>query len=249
MARTKADYRAHFDGVGARYDAMRRDPSDETIASFVAAGDLAGRRVVDVGAGTGRVSEALTRRYGCDVLAVEPSDGMIANARERAANAGFEVVQGASEDLPVESATRDRALMQMVVHLVDRSRALPEVRRVLRDGGRFVISTLDTDGIDDVWLSRWVPSYPAIERARFPAVATLLSELRDAGFARAESVPYVETVRYSRDQALERLRGRYASSLALVADEELDAAVERATRELPDVVEFPLRHAFVVGFA
>jgi SAM-dependent methyltransferase len=90
-------------------------------------------RVLDLGAGTGKLTRQLTGR-GLQVVAVEPSAGM----REQLALAvpGVPVLAGTAEEIPLDDGSVDAVLVAQAWHWVDRARALPEVARVLAPGGR-----------------------------------------------------------------------------------------------------------------
>jgi SAM-dependent methyltransferase len=94
----------------------------------------AGRpRVVDLGAGTGKLTRQLHAR-GLAVTAVDPSDGMLAQLR--AAVPGVPALRGSAEDIPLPDASADVVLVAQAWHWVDAERAVPEVARVLSPGGR-----------------------------------------------------------------------------------------------------------------
>lgn len=91
------------------------------------------RDVVDLGAGTGKLTRLLAGR-GLRVVAVEPSDGMRAEL-ERALP-GVMALAGAAERMPLPDHSADVVLVAQAWHWVDPAVAVPEVLRVLRPGGR-----------------------------------------------------------------------------------------------------------------
>jgi SAM-dependent methyltransferase len=91
------------------------------------------RRVLDLGAGTGKLTRALLHR-GLEVTAVDPSDGMLAELRR--VLPGVPALAGTAEDIPLPDGSVDAVLVGQAWHWVDPGRALPEVARVLRPGGR-----------------------------------------------------------------------------------------------------------------
>ena len=90
-------------------------------------------RVVDLGAGTGKLTRQLRER-GLDVIAVEPSDGMREQLRQ--AVPGVPVLGGNAEHLPLADDSVDAILVAQAWHWVEPSLAVPEAARVLRPGGR-----------------------------------------------------------------------------------------------------------------
>ena len=100
---------------------------------------LAGRRlegavVADVGAGTG-ISARQMRDRGAHVVAVEPSEGMLAELA--AASPGVRVVRGDGNALPLRDRCADFVTYAQAWHWMDTGRAVPEFLRVLRPGGAF----------------------------------------------------------------------------------------------------------------
>ncbi|MGI8605612.1 MAG: class I SAM-dependent methyltransferase [Gaiellaceae bacterium] len=208
-----------------------------------AAEGVAGKRALDVGSGTGRLAEALAAR-GARVWGVDPSEEMLAVAREAAGKAvGFK--RGEAERLPFKSAWFDLVFLRLVVHLVDRRKVLPELRRVLAPGGKAVIATFDPRHFGSFWLTRFLPSVERIDRARFPEPGVLARELRAAGFGEVAVQPLEERATMTREEALERIRGRYISTLHLLDDDELAAGLAQAERELPPEIEIELHWAVV----
>jgi SAM-dependent methyltransferase len=90
-------------------------------------------RVVDLGAGTGKLTRQIRDR-GLPVTAVEPSDGMLAELRR--AVPGVPALRGSAERIPLPDGCADVVLVAQAWHWVDPARAVPEVARILSPGGR-----------------------------------------------------------------------------------------------------------------
>jgi ubiquinone/menaquinone biosynthesis C-methylase UbiE len=239
--------RPDFGLVAETYDRLRPVDANwwELFETVVAEGDLLGRRVLDVGCGTGRFAAALAER-GAKVWGVDPSPEMLAQARRASAEAvGFK--QAAAEDLPFKDAWFERAVLVLVVHLVDRARALGELARVLAPDGRAVVATFMDDHFEAFWLNRLFPTLAEIDRSRFPRPDQLANELREAGFGAVRRRRLVQQARVDRETALERIRGRYISTLQLIPEDEYATGLARGERELPDEVEYPLDWAILVA--
>jgi ubiquinone/menaquinone biosynthesis C-methylase UbiE len=205
----------------------------------VAAGDLRGRRVLDVGCGTGRLAAALAAREHCRVWGVDPAPEMLEVARGRAGtDVGLRLAR--AEALPFRAGWFERVVMWLVVHLVDRRHALAEARRVLGPRGRLVIATFDPSHFDEFWLNGLFPSFEQIDRARFPTPQTLRGELAAAGFAGVHATPLRQQATIARETALEKIRGRHISTFDLIGEDEYRTGVERAEQELPERVDYAL---------
>jgi SAM-dependent methyltransferase len=239
-----------FGARAARYDELR--PPDrswwEAFDVLVREGDLRGRRVLEVGCGTGQLAGALAERAAARVWAVDSEPAMIEVASRRVPRSvGLKVAP--AERLPFRADAFERAVLRLVVHLLDRERALPELRRVLAPGGRAVVATFQPGHFEGFWLQPLFPSLGRIDRARFPAPAVLETELRAAGFAATRTVALTQQRTIGREEALERIRGKHISTFDLLDEDELTAGTKRAERELPAVVAVRLDWAIVVADA
>ena len=202
--------------------------------------------MLEVGCGTGVLAAALAERTAARVWAVDAEPAMVEIARGRMPK-GAGVREGRAEQLPFRDGWFERAVMRLAVHLVDRERALPELRRVLAPGGRALVATFDTSHFDGFWLNRLFPSLEAIDRARFPDPAELCRGLESAGFASARVVPLAQRREIDRETALERIRGRHISTFDLLEEDEVAAGTARAERELPERVPVRLEWAIVIA--
>jgi ubiquinone/menaquinone biosynthesis C-methylase UbiE len=223
--------------LASSYDRLR--PVDENwwevFDAMVEHGDLLGRRVLDVGCGTGVLAAALVERSS-RVWGVDASEEMLVQAAARAVR-GLAFKSGVAESLPFKDGWFERVVFRLVIHVVDRQRALAESRRVLASGGRVVIATFDPEHFDHYWLNDFFPDVKEIDRARFPAPQTLVSELASGGFASAHVTRISQVSRLTRENGLERIRGRFISTLALLDDDAYEAGLELAELALPEVVE------------
>ncbi len=104
------------------------------------AGDVTGRRVLDAGCGSGPLSAAL-RAKGAIVAGFDSSPAMVALARQRLGQEADLQVADLSKPLPYDDGAFDDVVVSLVLHyLQDWTAPLAELRRVLKPGGRLLLS-------------------------------------------------------------------------------------------------------------
>lgn len=134
-----------FDANADAYEAARPSYPTEAVAHIVGHGGIGpGRRVLDLAAGTGKLTRLLVPT-GAEVVAVEPVAGM----RERlvASLPDIEVHDGTAEALPFGDRSFDAMTVAQAFHWFAPAVALGEIHRVLRDGGHLFLvwNTRDRD--------------------------------------------------------------------------------------------------------
>jgi ubiquinone/menaquinone biosynthesis C-methylase UbiE len=144
-----------FGQVADDYDRVRPGPPDEALDWLVPQNcEVA----VDIAAGTGLFTRALQARV-TRVIAVEPDNRMRAVLAAR--SPGVRAVAGRGEVIPVPGASADGIFVSSAWHWLDPGQAVPEIARVLRDGGRLGV----------IWTSRdrqtdWVAELNRVSRPR-----------------------------------------------------------------------------------
>ncbi|MFN2469594.1 MAG: class I SAM-dependent methyltransferase [Gaiellaceae bacterium] len=226
----------HFDAVAARYEALRNPGPLSRYERLDESGAFAGTRLLDVGCGTGAHLRVFQDHFGCRISGVDTSSAMLAEARAKLPDVDLRLAR--AEELPFAEGAFDRAVMMLVVHHLDRPRAFVEAHRVLTRGGRLLIQTPEPAMFPRAWLAPLFPSYVRVEQARFPTREALEGELRAAGFTAASTTSYAVDRSFARAEAIERIRGRYASTFDHFSDEEYREGLARAERDLPDPVEY-----------
>jgi SAM-dependent methyltransferase len=105
-----------------------------------------GQSLLDVGSGTGQDYHPLFK--GIDIVAMDLSLGMLAKAGVRRVNAD-------AQDLPFADSTFDRLMSNhMLYHVPDKVRAMREMKRVVRPGGRVVITANSRRSYANLWALR-----------------------------------------------------------------------------------------------
>jgi SAM-dependent methyltransferase len=144
-----ATLRRSFGAVASEYDRLRARPPAEAI-DWLLPRDA--HDVLELGAGTGLLTTELAPRV-VHVMAVEPDERMRSVLSAR--GLGVTVLEGSAEQIPAAGAAFDAVVAQSAWHWVDERRAVPEVARVLRPGGRLALAWTGTDRSVDWMRTLW----------------------------------------------------------------------------------------------
>ena len=184
-AEHEPDWAHSFGGVADAYERGRPTYPAEAVRWMLGEHPLT---VLELGAGTGKLTRVLTD-LGHDVQATDPDAAMLHVLEKEVP--GARTAQASAEDIPLGDASVDAVIAAQAFHWFDLGRALPEVARVLRPGGRLCL----------VWNTRnekipWVRRLGAIigtqEQLRDPAEALIFSEL--FGFVEDREFTHWQTI-------------------------------------------------------
>lgn len=129
----RAERARSFETVAVEYERWRPEYPEAALRWAAEQLGLApGDRVLDVGAGTGKLTRGLAA-LGFETVAVEPGRAMLDQLRSAVPAA--EAHEAAAEAIPLSDASVDAAFAGQAYHWFDRPRALPELHRVVREGG------------------------------------------------------------------------------------------------------------------
>jgi demethylmenaquinone methyltransferase/2-methoxy-6-polyprenyl-1,4-benzoquinol methylase len=153
-----------FEELPARYDelgaalSLFQDPRWRR-AAVEAVGAGPDDRVLDIACGTGLVSEALVKCWGCRVVGLDQSASMLGRARTKLAESPLPAtkisyVEGEAENLPFTDGEFDHLTFTYLLRYVDDPAAtLGELARVVKPGGR--VSSLEFCVPRGVWFWPW----------------------------------------------------------------------------------------------
>jgi ubiquinone/menaquinone biosynthesis C-methylase UbiE len=243
---TRAQRSNSFGAVAEDYDRLRPRPADAAVEWLVPPGC---RVAVDLAAGTGLLTRALATRVP-EVIAVEPDDRMRAVLSTRSPD--VRALSGYGESIPLDDSSADAVFVSSAWHWMDEARAVPEIARVLRPGGRFgVIWTTRDRTVGSEWM-RELDQFRAPDEAgdSQPAIAHRIRHrhvnLPDDGSFRdveTESFSYVAPMA---GEDVIALLGTYSAVITLT-DEERRAGLERSRALLEkhfpgeDTIDVPIR--------
>ncbi len=224
MPSAERDARARsFAAVAEEYERGRPGYPPEAIDWLLGSSPL---EVLDVGAGTGKLTEAVLSR-GHRVSALEPLQEMREILRARLP--GARVLAGSAERLPLPDCSVDAVVVGSAFHWFDQRRALAEIARVLREPGVLGLlgNAFDTS-LPWVASLREILGRPAIQRpGHWPGSEALrerFTEVTDSSF------PHEQRVELSTLQDLACSRSNVAT-LAPEARTEVLARIEHLWRD------------------
>jgi SAM-dependent methyltransferase len=132
-----SDRARSFESVAAEYERHRPGYPEEALRwAADRLGLDPGARVLDIGAGTGKLTRSLVS-IGFDVVAVEPGAPMLDQLRTAVPE--VEALEAPAESIPLPDETVDAAFAGQAYHWFDRERALPELQRVIKARGGLVL--------------------------------------------------------------------------------------------------------------
>lgn len=257
------DMEVRFTGsVPANYDRLMVPLLFQPYADELArrARQLDPARILETAAGTGVVTQALHRALpGARIIATDLNPPMLVVAAERVSSTEVQFQPADAQDLPFDDCSFDLVVCQFgAMFFPDKVRGHAEARRVLRDGGRYLLAIWDSiernpiTAATEQALIDTFPDDPPMFMTQGPFSyhdpAQIKRDLADAGFARVA----IETI-----ESRSRARSAHEAALALcngtpmgveVEEREQGAmertfiAVEQALRQFegPDGIDAPM---------
>jgi SAM-dependent methyltransferase len=165
---------------------------------------------------------------------------MRARALAHAGHPAVRYAAGSAEHIPLPDASCDAALLFFVWHhVVDRERAVRELRRVVKPGGRLFVQVNFSDGMPDVWWFRVVPEWRQVDAGQFRSREQVKSDFSGAGWTLVsrDEVTWLRSASLTED--LDRLKLRSVSLFAHMSEEAAEAGFARIEAALPSLGDEP----------
>ncbi len=218
-----------YDPIAAAY-ARHRQVHPGVLQNLVEVSS-AGRtaRLLEVGCGTGNYIVALQSLLDCACWGIDPSEEMLARARERSSRVQFQ--RGSAEHLGLPADSFDLLFSVDVIHHVrDRAAYFRQAHRALGPGGKICTVT------DSEWIIRqrqplaiYFPETVERELARYPRIAQLRALMADVGFEQIEEHSVEFPYQLTDAQAY---RDKAFSSLHLIPEVAFQRGLARMERDL-----------------
>ena len=221
--------------IPAGYD-RARDHGPEVIGLWMnaIATHLEGHsvtRILDLGCGTGRFSEALAARFNADVIGLDPSLKMLQLAREKQREGRVQYQEGRAEAIPLPLECIDLVFMSMSLHhFADPIAAARECRRVLQPNGRVVIRTGTRDQIESYPYVPFIASSRPILEQVLPSSAEIRDTFAAAGLHMIASQVITQTIASDWMVYAEKLAAGGDSVLAQLSQQDFDGGLESVRR-------------------
>lgn len=226
--------------TASRYDSARSLPPEtktlwlDALKSSISEQQIS--KVLDLGCGTGRFTQALSEAFGCPAVGVEPSRAMldVAKGLTSQSEPTVEWQQGQAEAIPLAARSVDLVFMSQVFHhLAEPRQALEEIARVLTPGGYLAIRNGTREHNSELAWLKFFPEAREIEEQRTPSA----QELQDFVCSRSPAKFGVISHRVihqlfaaSHAEYFEKISQRGLSALIAISDEAFQQGLEQLKR-------------------
>jgi ubiquinone/menaquinone biosynthesis C-methylase UbiE len=229
--------KADYSKIAAVYDTARtlvRPHIEWWLKRLAEAGGLApGKRLLDLGCGTGRWTIPLVERTGCEAVGVDRSPEMLAKARGKDRTGRICWRLGDVLAPPAAEASFDCALMSLMLHHLEEPRAAFRAAfAALRPGGVLLVRQGTLEQIADDTAHRFFPEAITIDRKRTPFRVEVEAWLAEAGFEEIQAEVVRMRTHNSAADTLQEVEFRVCSVFWLISEQALARGLARLRRHV-----------------
>lgn len=222
--------RIDYNRVAADY-ARGRGLAEDGLAAWRAALqphlDQLDLPVVDIGSGTGQFAALFPRWFGVEVVGVEPSEEMRAEAIAHTRDRRVTYLGAEAEHLPLADGSCGAAWLSTVIHHIPNLEAAArEVRRVVVPGGPVLIRSAFPGRTDRITLFQFFPEAAGVVET-FPSIDQVERDFGAAGFRLEEFEPVPQVSAGSLIEFWERVALRADTTLRAIPDDAFAAGLAR----------------------
>jgi len=216
--------------IAANYDRGRdHGPDFLSLWMDVVSSQLTDQRVktiLDLGCGTGRFSEALQSHFDANVIGIDPSKKMLAQAESKPHHRRVHYVLGRAESIPLPANSIDLIFMSMTFHhFEDPSLAARECRRVVRDQGTALLRAGTRERIASYAYVDFFPQSLPILRESLPSSAFVREVFETAGFRAVTHSAVLQEIAPSHAAYAEKLAAGADSVLAQLSPRDFETGM------------------------
>ncbi|MEE8440977.1 MAG: methyltransferase domain-containing protein [Spirochaetia bacterium] len=184
-------------------------------------------RILDIACGTGiwlAGQIEIYREAPIEWFGIDASEQMLDVARSKRLSAKLE--EADAENLPFSDGHFAIVVCNFALHhFLDKPRALAEARRTLGTGGRFAITNICPEYMEDSWIYRFFPDTRPIDAERFPTNTQLFELMVQSGF-RPRMTTTVTRQEFQMDLLIQEAENRDASQLTLIPADSYNRGME-----------------------
>jgi ubiquinone/menaquinone biosynthesis C-methylase UbiE len=221
--RTQVDYT----GISKIYDSYRSYP-DDLIKRIIELGRIGrGKKVLDLGCGTGNIAYQIKNIVDADLIGVDVSLDMLKVAKSKS----LEVVRTDvdNQQLPFRDSSFDTVMGAYVIHQIKNLNfMLSEIYRVLRDGV-LVLLTSSHRQIENQHpiVKEFFPSYVDIDKGRFPDIDRIDSLLESLAFKDIKNEEVTVANIPIDYEYLQKVKNKYVSTYHLMPESEFENGIAK----------------------
>jgi SAM-dependent methyltransferase len=217
----------NYAGISKIYDSYRSYP-DGLLKRIIDLGRISrGKKVLDLGCGTGNIAWQIKNKIDADLIGVDVSLAMLMVAKSKSIDVICTNID--SQQLPFRDSSFDSIVGAYVIHQIKNLNfLLSECYRVLRNGA-LVLLTSSHKQIEDQHpiIKDFFPSYISIDKGRFPDIHKIDDVLGSSGFKDIKHEEVTVANIPINHEYLQKVKNKYVSTYYLMPESEFENGIAK----------------------